>query len=821
MNSMLSSQTETRLSEELHVQESDNNITAPAQCSLNHPQHVIAASCEQTQQAPSLAPSAPTQSDHSDISAADSLTPSSPNLVLSNDASMTCPPPLRVSESLGLEGCAGIIGGFVGILGVFGFLAFLWFGGKQLLSSLLVSHCSLANHFLAGSVPEAANATWVWRQLALRNWMPRAVTLTSIILRFIVGTQATICTSMIAALLLERLSVPRSQAARASIMRGINDGPWKLVVLLTSYKRKASYILRHLEPWLIMLVALLGLSLQFTSTILLSDMHSFTMIGDPNITTVKGLYSFPGQEKFTLYECGLMNFEPIYPVFGEVPTPHNSTPDSRGFSDTGLTQRGLLPMSDRDFRTSVREYDGMGMVMSSQVACMRPAISDASIYIELGRFGRLQGNLNYNKSLQDARPGTGPLCSLSEQCEQVVFDCQIPATLWEIEKWATGGCDIVGVGGNFRDLYKPAWDPETGPWSENSSVWLIYSTTMGVEQWQSMPRVLPMPPGDPLGDSEWTIYEVVPGYFIKFSVCFAAFNFAYRDIRMTAAGATTEPSTPWSLVLDEAYNLEEVQTYLGLNPSHQSATDRGILDLQIQPNGTASDALPTDIPPMYDIVHLPTEQISPSALTVDTLQLELNYALTNGNTTNTSFGLCYRCSNMISPTHQKYAFLFSSILSGESPDDGRAADALHAFLNIAGFNVYEQFLANSMDVAEQVRVVTTRMVTVPGSWPPSMATSAGFITVASLLAAYITLVPGITVLYVRRTRYSRHGNVWHVISQLVASTELEETLELGNNASDKAVVEGLRTKESSKEDVLVKLEKIDGENIKVEKLGTK
>ncbi|KAI7776575.1 hypothetical protein LA080_004780 [Diaporthe eres] len=435
-----SNQVETQLPEENHAQRSDSSITGPIPWSLDDPQHV--ATSEQAHQALSPAPSAHSQMDHSNISTGDTELSSNSDMISANAAPQHLPP-LQVSESLGLEGCAGIIGGFFGLLGVFGFLPFLWFG--------------------AGAAPEAANATWVWRQLALRDWMPRAVTLTSIILRFIIGTQATICTSMIAALLLERLSVPRSQAARASIMRGINDGPWKLVMLVASYKSKISAIFWHLEPWLIILVALLSLSLQFTSTILLSDMHPFAIIGDPNTKTAKGLCSWPGKEKFTLFQRGLINNEPIYPVFGEIPTAHNSSPDSRGFSDTGLIQRGLLPMSDNDIRTSVREYDGMGIEMSSRVACMRPVISDASLYIDHGRFGRLLGNLNYNQSLQDARPGTGPLCSLSEQCEQVVFDCAIPATLWEIEKWAVGGCDVVGVGGNFRDLHTTAWDPETGP----------------------------------------------------------------------------------------------------------------------------------------------------------------------------------------------------------------------------------------------------------------------------------------------------------------------------------------------------------------------
>ncbi|KAH8753507.1 hypothetical protein F5883DRAFT_688930, partial [Diaporthe sp. PMI_573] len=178
----------------------------------------------------------------------------------------------------------------------------------------------------------------------------------------------------------------------------------------------------------------------------------------------------------------------------------------------------------------------------------------------------------------------------------------------------------------------------------------------------------------------------------------------------------------------------------------------------------------------------------------------------------------HSCCVNATQVNDEYAFLFTNIVLGDSHRAGRAADALHAFITMAGFNLYYQFLEDTMDVAEEVRLVTTRGVTVPGSWPPSTATCAGFIAVTSLLAAYVAVVTVVAVLYARHTRYSRYGNVWHVISQLVASEELEETLELGNSASDKAVAQGLQRKGLCKDDVLVKLGKADGcEKIKVKR----
>lgn len=626
---------------------------------------------------------------------------------------------------------------------------------------------------------------------------------------------------MIAALLLERVSVPRSQVARASVMRGINDGPLKLIILALSYKGKASFSLWHLEAWLILLVAFLSLALQFTSTILLLDMHSFVMIGDLNTTRVNSLLAFPGFEEFQLLQDNFMATTPVYPVFGEAPTSHDSSPDSRGFSDTGLKQRGLLPMLGRDIRSSVREYDGMGMVMSSRVACMRPIITNATLKsvspVVLDAFsGQLQGVLDYGQGLQEARPGTGSLCSDSEKCEKLAFHCSIPAVYNNTGPWVAGGCATDGVGGNIG-TFQPTWDPAGGPWAENSSVWLVYSTNMGSEQWESLPPSSSMPSSQPSEDSEWTIYEIVPGHFIKLSACFSAFNFAYRDIRMKAAGGITEPSTPWSLIMATGYNMQEVEAYLGLDPSRQTIAGRGILDLQIKPDdSTNSDATSTPPPPLGELFCLPADEITPIALMIDALEVAMKFELGNGNRRNLTFTLCTYCYVNGATVHLDYASLFSSVLLRESSGAGRAADALSAFINLAGFNVYEQYLASKMDVAQHVRLVMTLEVIVPGSWPPSTTECAGLIAVASLLAAHMAVVTAITVLYVRHTRYSRYGNVWHVISQLAASEELTETLELGNNASDKAVVASLRAKKSSKDDVLVKLGKTDGcENIKV------
>lgn len=46
-----------------------------------------------------------------------------------------------------------------------------------------------------------------------------------------------------------------------SVMQGINNGPWKLVMLFLLYKDKALYIIKHFKVWLIILIAFLSLFL--------------------------------------------------------------------------------------------------------------------------------------------------------------------------------------------------------------------------------------------------------------------------------------------------------------------------------------------------------------------------------------------------------------------------------------------------------------------------------------------------------------------------------------------------------------------------------
>lgn len=63
------------------------------------------------------------------------------------------------------------------------------------------------------------------------------------------------------------------QAGFLSVLRAVNDGPQKLIETIMSVRTWS--VLLYAELWLIMLLAIVDVTLRFSSTILLSDMVSF------------------------------------------------------------------------------------------------------------------------------------------------------------------------------------------------------------------------------------------------------------------------------------------------------------------------------------------------------------------------------------------------------------------------------------------------------------------------------------------------------------------------------------------------------------------
>ncbi|KAI1378402.1 hypothetical protein F4677DRAFT_443615 [Hypoxylon crocopeplum] len=119
-----------------------------------------------------------------------------------------------------------------------------------------------------------------WRAIATTAWLPRSVTLCALAIRVAVDLLTVLSTSMIAALVLETESVHLGALASISIMRAAAPSPWNLAWDIVRNRSRLSTSLA-----LALLLSGLTVSLQFSSTILLSDFREGEIMGLPNTTS--------------------------------------------------------------------------------------------------------------------------------------------------------------------------------------------------------------------------------------------------------------------------------------------------------------------------------------------------------------------------------------------------------------------------------------------------------------------------------------------------------------------------------------------------------
>ncbi|KAI0544547.1 hypothetical protein F4679DRAFT_564547 [Xylaria curta] len=661
--------------------------------------------------------------------------------------------PLSLIQSLGITGCISIFGGQIVLAGVIVFLSFLWFGH--------------------GSAPEGAKATEIWRAIATRGWMVQAITLSALVLRFVVSVQAAVCTSMIAAIVLERRRVRRSHAAWFSIMRSLNDGPRQLIQMMLS--SRTVRILYEAEFWLILLVALTGLGLQFTSTILIADLQNGPVVGNINSTQVKSFLSYDNASSVTFVsDLTWATRSPVYSVYGEGRSQFNASTDSHGRSDTGVIQRGFLPLVGSENRTSVRSFEGNSMVMSSRAMCIKPNISN--VHVAQSAFGGLLGTLHYRSSLQAAALDDSA-CD-SNNCRDRAFSCFFPTqgtvdgALDDYNDWQSSFCLVSGDEINDHSQWSESrWRPADNLWSHNSTAWLVMSTNMGTSDYDEIEnkRLLFNMADSPT--QEWSSLTAPSGRSLNITLCFTGFDLERYSVKMATAGTLHEPKIDWSFVQIE-YNTTETQNYI-IPGSGRDNVERGILDLNIlgDPEDGGDDSPANSITPFEDAFG---NNATIKDLTVWLMSTAIYDAINIGP--NETFRGCYNCIFQGVSAHPEVGMLFTDIVSTTK----HASIALQSFMTILATTIYETYMSSLWEL-QDARLSRTAFVPIPG--PCTNNTCAGFISVSVLLGVNLICTIIIVVFYSRQVRYSRYANVWHTVSQLVAE-ELKDLIDRSNIEND-------------------------------------
>ncbi|KAK2604687.1 hypothetical protein N8I77_007596 [Diaporthe amygdali] len=680
---------------------------------------------------------------------------------------------LPLSHSLGLWACIVILGGTILTLTVLGFLIFLW----------------------AGEGPKGGeSATYLWRKIMLsESSSTQTITICSVVIRTIAAAQAVICTSLTAALLLERRRLPLSRAVQVSVARGVNDGPFNFVREVISWRALRETL--RLETCLLIIVTAATFGTQFTSTILVSGFNRTTLVQFPEQLHHNVILSVEAAQNVSKINS-FSQFPPSYAIFGEVETDQAPDPGPNGVSDTGAKSRSFLPFQEEQ-RTKLRKYEGPAFSETTQVMCMRPFI-EAQVFSDHVMTARsalalpfIEGTISYDKTFKEAGLETWTMCTESNGktghtgslnlCLPQNISCTFPlmeegdsSDLPSIGLCHLGADVIDNTSDNERENYsiESYWNDSNPLWSANAYPWiyLTLGTNLTSDAWiQDGPRDSnsSIALGSPVAQvSEWYSYQILPNMILNLTLCFAGVATGIYDVSMATTVNPMEPEVKWTPAGSED-GAESGQNFMGTTIPQLSAAERGVMSISAvrDPTGLALEDLNISSHTLwfgpYWFTGMATESTGGSWVMCNFCQFE-GWAIPPG-----------------------IAALFARTIH----TTGRAAWAIQTFLTIYTESWYAQILPQ-FDVASDIRVTSTTDVRVPKSW-------AALVAVLVMTVVNLVCVWTITVLYAVHSRYSCQGNVWHTISQLM-SDHTKPILEQSNQMKDSEVA-----KRVEKDDYLV------------------
>lgn len=302
-------------------------------------------------------------------------------------------------------------GGFLVLAAAVAYLTFLWFGHKT---------------------------GYAWSRLVLHNWVTTSVVITALVIRTAVATQMTFLTSLLALTILKS-GAPIGQVTRLSSLRYSNSGPSELLRILFPSVRH-THILGVFSSTFAL--AILSLLLQFTSTLLASDLSPGLVETFANRSHSPVLWdSFPDPEqRYSIWTDALTSIPITFPSFAEFSNRSDATQtlhDDR-YDDTGPSLRAILPVSTEQGRSDLRSFEGNASIYDARWICTRPTFNMSNL--------QLQGDgitqtFSGTFSLDDPRP---PMVS----DEEMEFRCTIqpPGAGYEVTRWHIMTCWMDGNG---------------------------------------------------------------------------------------------------------------------------------------------------------------------------------------------------------------------------------------------------------------------------------------------------------------------------------------------------------------------------------------
>ncbi|KAI1390258.1 uncharacterized protein F4822DRAFT_230987 [Hypoxylon trugodes] len=661
---------------------------------------------------------------------------------------------LPIRQSLSLYGCLVIFGGSILTLGVMAFLIFLW-----------------AVEGPAGG--EAATHTW--RQIMLNDWATRAVTLSSLVLRSVIAAQATVCTSLVAALLIERRQVRLSQITQMSIARSVNDGPQQLLRDVIS--SRSSKMVFNAGTLLLTVLGLGALGIQFSSTLLLPDFETVILVQDSETVRHNVALTPDNQDAVSdIFATTWPTLQGETALFGELDSNSMAEPDEHGVSHSGPRLRAFLPFESEE-RTRMKSYKGPAFTLKTEVSCMRPSM-DAQIQVHPWSldlpYASLSGNILYNQTFKDNGINHTVDCfkgyrgwddTWATLCFPEVFNCTMPSQPDpDIVGWSAAICRLDAVGMDEGEADIDFWQDSPDLYGPTSMIFLAFATNADIADYDINNTRNGL--GAPMQSEEWNGYELYPGRFLNISLCFSTLNTTVSSVDM-ATGSTnlSEPQFKWSTNRSTS-NIATLQTFMGGDNVHKSPEDRGILAIK--------DVQYPIPPPAFTSEVNSTSSIDDTSFSEWALWHGPSAAIWAWASNNESLIVCTSCQSRGFTALKDGAAIFEQIVNTSD----RVAVAIDTYIAKLVQNFYYLILP-LFDVPGNIEVVFSTEARIPKQWN-------GLIAVLVMASVDLVCVWVITALYIRNVRYTRQGDFWHTISQLMSEPTLS-ILKQSNELRDSEV----------------------------------
>ncbi|KAK3326839.1 hypothetical protein B0H66DRAFT_471551 [Apodospora peruviana] len=671
-----------------------------------------------------------------------------------------------------------ILGGVVE-LGLIAFLIYFWTG--------------------TGAEPDGRRASVFWRYLVLSNYATRTVTVCALILRTAVDLQALICTGLAAALLLEgRDGVPLADAAAISVLRAVNGGPSSLMKELAW-----GAPLRSIPAFLSLVMFLTCSAIQFSSTLLLSDFRSASIVADPSTGHAPVLQTLPDLIRpFGVQFGGDVGIWRqtlgSFPTFAETRIYEPLADDAAAaIADTGLIKRAFPPLSLQQ-RQTLRRYEGAAVTHTSRVSCVRPVlrgtirglqtVTDGSVQIAPALSeASIQGTVSWPSQTGQHAGLEGLACAEKTFCPPVPINCALP---------------FISPAFFFASVLeqRPATlclFNQTGrrSFGAGSMLFLVLNTTNTREDWLRVGRgttngTVTLPDADAKASAgEWSELHISENVTLTATVCLTNTSLGVENVLATTTTTSPGEQALTYQVENKTWNTDEIIKMVDTT-ADATYTDRGILSLS-----NATKISDTQLDNMYraaGINYRPNDAPAPDiasqflfALYDSVFDPLDNFINANSSKPgNRSVYMCSQCSR-ISGTyfdpHPYVVILFRSVLEST----GHASSALHATLFWLMQAQYYGALPG-FDFGIDSQLVFSQSVSVPGQ------SYLGLGVVVSVTVVNVFCVAVAVLLFLRRTRYSMYGNAWHAVAQVSASLDIRPLLERATLSTDNEVAAELR-----------------------------